>query len=243
MRDATGAQEADVNEPLAAVPSPEAIFSVVVCGEKWSARYERCYSQAENYVHITLAVTQPLFADSFGSPVAKAEGCKGAFSHWHLQGQSQQCTSSDKLCVYATWLEACCSTEHLRQCSAKNRRGRRWWLQRASSSQQPVAAWHPLVSSLLRGSGLGPVRGFWVLQRVGSPHRGLPPGVESLRGFGHPTVPFSLPWRQPVPCRPRPFEHCEATAFQASTKLKKSSCLHSERKLPGPEQSFASSTL
>ncbi|CAE7320313.1 POLR1B [Symbiodinium sp. KB8] len=79
--------EADVNEPL-----------------------------AENYVHITLAVTQPLFADSFG--------------------QSQQCTSSDKLCVYATWLEV-------------------------------VAP---------EGFVFAATCGFWVLQRVGSAHRGLPPG-------------------------------------------------------------------
>ena len=54
-------------------------FSFVVCDcEKWSTRYERRLCQAENYVHITLAVTQPLFADSFGCPVAtKADACKG----------------------------------------------------------------------------------------------------------------------------------------------------------------------
>eukprot|EP00439_Symbiodinium_sp_Y106_P056638 s1806_g7.t4 len=91
--------EADVNEPL-----------------------------AENYVHITLAVTQPLFADSFG--------------------QSQQCTSSDKLCVYATWLEV-------------------------------VAP---------EGFVFAATCGFWVLQRVGSPHRGLPPGSLCLADPDHSNI-------------------------------------------------------
>ncbi|CAJ1394124.1 unnamed protein product [Effrenium voratum] len=40
---------------------------------------------AENYVHLAVAVAETLYADSFG--------------------QSRQCTSQDKLCVYATWLE------------------------------------------------------------------------------------------------------------------------------------------
>ncbi|CAE7615871.1 POLR1B [Symbiodinium sp. CCMP2456] len=91
--------EADVNEPL-----------------------------AENYVHITLAVTQPLFADSFG--------------------QSQQCASSDKLCVYATWLEV-------------------------------VAP---------EGFVFAATCGFWVLQRVGSAHRGLPPGSLCLADPDHSNI-------------------------------------------------------
>ncbi|CAE6925445.1 POLR1B [Symbiodinium natans] len=91
--------EADVNEPL-----------------------------AENYVHIAVAVTQPLFADSFG--------------------QSQQCTSSDKLCVYTTWLEV-------------------------------VAP---------EGFVFATTCGFWVLQRVGSAHRGLPPGSLCLADPDHSNI-------------------------------------------------------
>ena len=72
------AEEADVNEPLATVPA-----AVVCCfGSRSWGPPARLQPEAENYVHIAVAVTQPLFADSFGALMTHL-GARAAHPGFH----------------------------------------------------------------------------------------------------------------------------------------------------------------
>ena len=105
----------------------------------------------------------------------------------HDWGRSQQCTSQDKLCLFATWLEVRFSpsqwslmvTEMRAFFIAKNvPRFSRFslkipcilkhgWLQLTWVDMQVVA---PVGFTFQRTCG------YWVLSRAGSAHQGLPPG-------------------------------------------------------------------